>query len=58
MGGIGSCAAGREKDRDFVRTAIRHQMVECGVLAGRLEAKPLAAESRARIRAFIDADFR
>ena len=51
-------AAGREKDRDFVRTAIRHRMVERDVLAGRLETMPLAAESRARIRAFIHADFR
>lgn len=51
-------AAGREKDRDYVRTAIRHRMVERDVLTGRLEAMPLAAGSRARIRAFIDADFR
>ena len=51
-------AAGREKDRDYVRTAIRHRMVVHAVLADRLETMPLAAESRARIRAFIDADFR
>ena len=51
-------SAGREKDRDFVRTAIRHRMVGREVLARRLETMPLVVESRARIRAFIDADFR
>jgi len=51
-------AAGREKDRDFVRTAIRHQMVGREVLARRLETMPLAFELRVRIRTFIDADFR
>jgi hypothetical protein len=50
--------AGREKDRDFVRMAIRHRMVGREVLARRLETMPLVVESRARIRAFIDADFR
>jgi len=50
--------AGREKDRDFVRTVIRHRMVEREVLARRLETMPLVVESRARIRAFIAADFR
>jgi hypothetical protein len=51
-------SAGREKDRDFVRTAIRHRMVGREVLARRLETMPLVVESRARIRALIDADFR
>ncbi len=50
-------AAGREKDRDFVRAAIRHRMADREVLAGRLETMPLASELRAHIRAFIDADF-
>ncbi len=51
-------AAGREKDRDFVRAAIRNQMVRKEVLARRLETMPVSAELRTRIRAFIDADFR
>lgn len=51
-------AAGREKDRDYVRTAIRHGLVAHEVLAGRLETMPLPGELRARIRAFIDSDFR
>lgn len=50
-------AAGREKDRDFVRAAIRNQMVRKEVLARRLETMPVPAELRTRIRAFIDADF-
>lgn len=51
-------AAAREKDRDFVRVAIRHGLVEQEVLASRLETMALSDESRARIRAFIRADFR
>jgi len=51
-------AAGREKDRDFVRAAIRNQMVRQEVLVSRLETMPVSTESRTRTRAFIDADFR
>lgn len=51
-------AAGREKDREYVRTAIRHGMADHDVLARRLETMPLAVETRARILTFIDADFR
>ncbi len=50
-------AAGRVKDRDFVRAAVRHGMVERKVLAKRLETMPVAPESLAGIRALIDADF-
>ena len=51
-------AAGREKDRDFVRAVIEHELVRHGVLASRLQAMPLSDVLRDRIRAFIDADFR
>ena len=50
-------AAGREKDREYVRTAVRARLVERGLLLERLETTPLDAELRHRIHAQIDADF-
>jgi hypothetical protein len=54
---ISKYAAGREKDREYVRTAVRARLVEHGVLLERLEATTLDAERRRRIRAQIDTDF-
>jgi hypothetical protein len=54
---ISKYAAGREKDRDYVRTAVQAGLVERGVLLERLEKTPLDTERRRRIRAQIDADF-
>jgi len=54
---ISKYAAGREKDREYVRTAVRAQLVERGLLLERLERTPLDAELRHRIHAQIDADF-
>ena len=51
-------AAGRDKDRDFVRAAVKHGLVRQEVLASRVETMPLVDELRTRIRAFIAADFR
>jgi hypothetical protein len=51
-------AAGRDKDRDFVRAAIKHGLVRQEILASRVETMPLSGELRTRIRAFIAADFR
>jgi hypothetical protein len=50
-------AAGRAKDRDFVRAAAAHRLVSRATLAARLESTPALDDvRRARIRAFIDAD--
>ena len=54
---ISKCAAGREKDREYVRTAVRAQLVERRVLLERLEKTLLDLERRRRIQAQIDADF-
>jgi hypothetical protein len=51
-------AAGREKDRDFVRAAIRHGLVDRAVLSARLETMPLSLERCDTIRALIGSDFR
>ena len=39
-------AAGREKDRDFVRVAIKHRLVDCAVVEDRICSLPLAPERR------------
>lgn len=49
-------AAGREKDREYVRTAVRARLVERVVLLERLERTPLDPQRR-HIQAQIDADF-
>jgi hypothetical protein len=54
---ISKYAAGRDKDREYVRTAVRARLVERGVLLERLERTALDAERRRRIHAQIDADF-
>jgi len=54
---ISKYAAGREKDREYVRTAVRARLVERGVLLERLEGTVLDEERRRRLRAQIDADF-
>ena len=54
---VSKYAAGREKDRDYVRTAIRHRLVEQKTLLDRLSRTPLDAALRERIAAQIEADF-
>jgi len=49
--------AGREKDRRFVRAAIRHGLLSHDVLLERLHATPVEDSSRARIAAIIETDF-
>ena len=48
--------AGREKDREFVREAIRHGLVDARTLEERLRATPLPEERRAAIAAAMRAD--
>lgn len=50
-------AAGREKDRDYVRAAIRHGLVDCAILLDRLTVMPLDGERREALGALIQADF-
>ena len=54
---ISKYAAGREKDREYVRTAVRARLVGRGVLLERLERTPLDPQRRRHIQAQIDADF-
>ncbi len=54
---ISKYAAGREKDREYARTAVRARLVARELLLERLERTPLDGERRGSIRAQIDADF-
>jgi hypothetical protein len=49
-------AASREKDREFVRVAIRHGIVDQAVLLERLGTMPLDGQRRRALRALIAAD--
>lgn len=55
---VSKLVAGREKDTDFVRTAIRHRMADRETLARRIEAAPLAADRRALILGLAERAFR
>jgi len=48
--------AGREKDRDYTRAALRHGLVDEATLLERLDRTPLETEQRDRIRKQIRAD--
>lgn len=48
--------AGREKDRDYVRAAIRHRLVQPDILLERLAKMRMDDAQRARISAEISAD--
>jgi hypothetical protein len=54
---VSKYAAGREKDRAFVKAAIAHGMVERTTLLRRLESTPLAPERRRLVVAQIEGDF-
>jgi hypothetical protein len=51
-------AAGREKDRQFVNTAVRHGLVRQPILLERLETMALEPVVRDTLRALIGAAFR
>jgi hypothetical protein len=53
---ISKYAAGREKDREYVRVAIRHRLVAPSTLRERLAQTPVDPASRERIARQIDAD--
>jgi hypothetical protein len=50
--------AGREKDRDYVRAAARHELVDRATLLTRLHEVAIEPERIARIQQLIEADFR
>ncbi|HEX3594945.1 MAG TPA: DUF6036 family nucleotidyltransferase [Polyangiaceae bacterium] len=54
---ISKYVAGREKDRRFARDAIRYGLVTKDILIERLDATTIDDGLRARIAAFIPADF-
>lgn len=53
---ISKYVAGREKDRDYVRAALRHRLVDPSVLRQRLRATPVDGATRDRITGQIEAD--
>lgn len=55
---VSKYAANREKDRIFVRSAIRHGIVRPGELLLRAESLPLAADRVAAIKLAIERDAR
>jgi hypothetical protein len=54
---IAKYAAGREKDRDFIRALVRHSMVRREVLEQRLAGTLLDPRIRDIVSRRIDADF-
>jgi hypothetical protein len=54
---ISKYVAGREKDRDYVRAAIRHRLVDRGSLLERLARTPIDEAHRGRIASQIAVDF-
>jgi hypothetical protein len=55
---ISKYAAGREKDRVFVKAAVAHRLVEKATLLERLEHTPLSPDRKQFVVAQIDGDFR
>ncbi len=53
---VSKYVAGRPKDRDYVRVALRQALVEASVLLERLALTPIDAEARDRIARQIEAD--
>jgi Nucleotidyltransferase of unknown function (DUF6036) len=49
-------AAGRDKDRDFVRAMLRHRIVEGSALGERIEALPLPAVEKERLGRWLSAE--
>jgi len=54
---ISKYVAAREKDMEFVRAVIRHDLVTQDTLQSRLEATPIDDSARTKIRSFISRDF-
>jgi len=54
---VSKYVAGREKDREYARAAVRHRLVEREVLLERLAHAPVDQAQAARVRDQIEADF-
>lgn len=54
---ISKYVAGREKDREYVRAAVRHHLADRATLLDRLSRTPISAEQRGRVSRQIEADF-
>jgi hypothetical protein len=54
---ISKYAAGRDKDREYVRAAARHRLADRATLRERLGQTPISGEQRERISRQIEADF-
>ena len=54
---VAKYVAGREKDRDYVRAAARHRLVEQTTLLERLEGTPIKDERRRGLREQVVTDF-
>jgi hypothetical protein len=46
--------AGREKDREFVRSLLRHRLVQPGTVRDRVGALPLPPERKAELQSWVD----
>jgi hypothetical protein len=55
---VSKAVVGREKDRSFVREAIRHGLVDRNTLLDRLARTGMDAATRERLRQRLEADFR
>jgi hypothetical protein len=47
---LAKCVAGRERDWDFARDALASGIVDVGILLGRIDDLPIAADERDRVR--------
>ena len=54
---ISKYVAGREKDREYVRVAVRYRLADRAIVLERLARTPLSEEQRERISRQIVADF-
>lgn len=54
---ISKYVAGREKDFEYLRAAIRHGLLARETLLGRLDSTPVPAAERSRLRQVIERDF-
>jgi hypothetical protein len=52
---LAKCVAGRERDWEFAREALAHQLVDTQVLLGRIDDLPVDGDHRRHVRARLEA---
>jgi hypothetical protein len=52
---LAKCVAGRERDWEFAREALEHELVDDAVLLRRVEDLPVDEENRRRVREMLEA---